>query len=100
MSDLVRKLLLASLLLGLLLLAGCGSSRASLPDSVEEVPRIRAQELVALLDGGDPAVIVDTRSRELYERRHIPGAVSIPENETGSRHRELPKDAKIVLYCT
>jgi len=100
MSDRVRKLFLASVLVSVLVLVGCQSPTPSLPATVAQVPRIRAKELKTLLDAGDAVVIVDTRTSEVYRQRHIPGAVSIPEPETGARQGELPRDAKIVLYCT
>jgi 3-mercaptopyruvate sulfurtransferase SseA len=100
MSNLVRKLLFASLLVSIVVLAGCQSPTPSLPATLAQVPRIRAQELKALLEGGEAVVIVDTRSRESYEQRHVPGAISIPFPDTEARQGELPRDTKIVLYCT
>ena len=100
MSNLVRELFFASALVSVLVLVGCQSPTPSLPATVAQVPRMRAQELKALLDAADAVVIVDTRTREIYEQRHIPGAISIPLPETEARQGELPRDAKIVLYCT
>lgn len=46
-------------------------------------------------------VVIDTRSREDYEARHIAGAVSLPYRtmnaETTAR---LPKDKVMVTYCS
>jgi len=45
-------------------------------------------------------ILIDTRSREDYERRHIAGAISLPYrtiNEETTAH--LPKDKVLVTYC-
>lgn len=81
------------ILLLLLLPAACQA-----PRSGAEVPRMAVEELKALLDAGEPVVIVDTRVSRQYQVRHIPGAISIPERETEGRLGELPQDALIVLY--
>jgi hypothetical protein len=100
MAGPIRRLLFVGLFVSVLILVGCQSPAPSVPATVEEVPRIRAPELRALLDAGEPVVIVDTRGRQLYDQRHISGAISVPEQETDARQGELPRDSKIVLYCT
>jgi predicted sulfurtransferase len=100
MPDRFRKLLMAGVIVSVVWLAGCGSPRPSVPATVKQVPRIRAQELKRMLDAGEDVIVVDTRSRQAYEHGHLPGAVSIPESETEARQGELSREAKIVLYCT
>lgn len=68
--------------------------------SADEVPRITPQELKAALDEGGPVVIVDVRSREAFDEKHIEGAISVPLAEVEQRLAELPKSAEIVMYCT
>jgi Leu/Phe-tRNA-protein transferase len=63
------------------------------------VPRISLQETVSKLDSGQ-VVLVDVRSEDSYDKSHVVGAISIPEEEVGSRLNELPRDKEIVLYCT
>ena len=63
------------------------------------VPRISLDETKSKLDSGQ-LVLVDVRSRNSYDQSHAVGAVSIPEQEIGSRLNELPRDKEIVLYCT
>ncbi len=70
----------------------------SIPTTLSQVPRIKPQELKARLDASEDAIVVDARSRESYERRHIPGALSIPLSEIEERHGELSREMKIVLY--
>jgi rhodanese-related sulfurtransferase len=61
---------------------------------------MRVQELKALLDAGEEVIIADSRSLSSYEERHIAGAISMPLLEVDERYKELPQDAKVVLYCT
>ena len=81
-------------------LAGC-SSGDRVPTSLAEVPRIRAPELRDLIDSDDTqVVVVDTRSLDSFEQGHIPGAISLPTEETEARYGELDQSATIVTYCT
>ncbi|MGI5837852.1 MAG: rhodanese-like domain-containing protein [Chloroflexota bacterium] len=64
---------------------------------LSEVPRTNVEDAKASFDRGE-AVFVDLRSREAYERSHIPGAVSIPIQELYIRYGELPRDRKIIFY--
>ena len=87
-------LLLAAPLLLLLLLPACRKA----PESIVGVPRIAPQEVAALREAGKPVVIVDTRVARQYERRRIPGAISIPARETEDHLDQLPKNATIAFY--
>jgi hypothetical protein len=100
MSKLFPRVLAVIAMVSVLLLTGCGASTSSVPATVKQVPRIRAQELKALLDRGDEVIVVDTRSGASFEHMHISGAVSIPDSKIEARHGELSQEAKIVLYCT
>ncbi len=52
------------------------------------------------LGGGDKILLVDTRSLEAYERRHIPGAGNIPYRTMSMRTTaHLDKEALVVTYC-
>ena len=101
------RLKIVSALLVLLLLTACQAANASqtggnesIPATTAEVPRLRVKELKALLDAGEEVIIADSRSLKAYEASHIAGAISMPFLEVDKRHRELPKDGKIVFYCT
>jgi rhodanese-related sulfurtransferase len=82
-------------LLFLLLLVAC---RLRAPTSIQDVPRITAQEVVALQDAGKKVVVVDTRPARQYAERRIPGSISIPVRETEDHLDKLPKDAMIAFY--
>ncbi len=91
--------------LSLAALVGCSAvapastpTPAPTPASAEQVPRITARELKLLLDRGKGVVVVDVRSREAYDAKHIAGAALMPFPEVEQRYQELPKDKDIVLY--
>lgn len=50
-----------------------------------------------LVDEG--ALLVDVRTPQEYNERHIPGALNLPLQELEARTAELPKDRTLVLYC-
>ena len=67
-------------------------------DPFASIPRVTVAELAAALKEGR-AVALDVRPAEAFEEEHIPGAVSIPEEEVAARAGELPKDKLVVAYC-
>jgi 3-mercaptopyruvate sulfurtransferase SseA len=76
------------------------TSPASQQTPGDEPPRIELKEFKALYD--DPAkrpLIIDVRTKEIYDQGHIKGAISFPEAEVDARVSELPKDKLIVAYC-
>jgi 3-mercaptopyruvate sulfurtransferase SseA len=89
-------------LLALILLAACSSAAGPAQEvtSVDDVPRVTPQEVVAQQEAGDKVVIADARSASSYETGHIAGAISAPTLELADRLDELPKNAHIVFYCT
>jgi membrane protein DedA with SNARE-associated domain/rhodanese-related sulfurtransferase len=64
--------------------------------------RITADELKQRLDLGDPIALVDLRHPlELECDPHmLPGALHIPAEELGRRHREIPRRREVVVYAT
>jgi rhodanese-related sulfurtransferase len=42
-------------------------------------------------------VIIDVRTKEEYNKRHIPESINIPYNIIDTI--KVPKDTKIILYC-
>lgn len=77
---------------------GSGRTEATIA-GLADVPRITAQELKAKLDAGQ-AVVFDARRQVDYARRHISGAISMPQDEVAARLSELPTDKLAVFYCT
>ena len=82
------------------------ASTAALPTAPaqQEIPypavaRVTPADAYASVNSGQ-AVIIDVRDRESYDKAHIEGALSIPENELAARRGELPQDRQILTYCT
>ncbi|MDL2207369.1 rhodanese-like domain-containing protein [Desulfovibrio sp. OttesenSCG-928-M16] len=63
--------------------------------------KLSAQEAKAIMDSGEPYVLLDVRTEEEFQERHIKGAILIPYTEVISRAAaELPdKDAVVLIYC-
>jgi membrane protein DedA with SNARE-associated domain len=66
------------------------------------VARIGPEELKRKLDAGEPLVVVDLRAVLDAEAdpHAIPGALRMTPDELEERHREIPRDRDVVLYCT
>lgn len=65
-----------------------------------EAQRISLDEFKALYD--DPAkrpIVLDVRTKEVFDQGHIAGSKSFPEAEVDARVSELPRDKLIVAYC-
>jgi membrane protein DedA with SNARE-associated domain/rhodanese-related sulfurtransferase len=66
------------------------------------IARITPEELKTKLDGGEDMIVVDVRDRIDFEAEPaiIPGALHLTVDELDARHREIPREREIVLYCT
>src|SRR5262245_22714541 len=50
--------------------------------------------------GASDFVLLDVRGPRLYERAHVPGALSLPHGKmTASRMAEWPAETLFVVYC-
>src|SRR5439155_24980583 len=47
----------------------------------------------------EPLQIIDLRTRELFEKGHVPGAINIQMEELESKFPSLKKDVTTVVYC-
>ena len=82
-------------------LAACGSSggKTEMPEAgYRQVGSREAAELMAEEHG---YIILDVRTLEEYEERHIPGAVCIPNETIGNEAPALlpDKEQLILVYC-
>ena len=64
-----------------------------------EVPRISLGDSKAAYDLKQ-AVFIDTRGEPYFSQGHIPGAISMTEDELTARRSELDPNAWIITYCT
>lgn len=69
------------------------------PPPYPEVPRIARSDLLQKMEAGEGVIVVDVRGKDSYDQMHIPGSLSIPEDQLLARLDELPPKAEIVLYC-
>ena len=60
-----------------------------------------AEEAKSRMDSGDPIVVLDVRTQEEYDQKHIDGAVLLPNEQIAdTRPDALPElDAEILVYC-
>ena len=77
------------------------AQQGNLPLNEAAVPRVPVEQAKAALDSG-AAIVVDVRSAESYQAKHIKGAISIPlaEIEADPTAVKLDKDQWIITYCT
>ena len=73
--------------------------RAFLRDSA--MPRVGVDELLALMDGDVPPIVVDVRSdaARVLDARRIPGAIGVGLRDIERIARTWPRERELVLYC-
>lgn len=73
----------------------------STPCAAAEYPEISTDRLKAMIDAGEPFLLIDARTKEEYDEAHIVRAVSLPEKTFDSASPLLPRDKAglIVIYC-
>lgn len=64
-----------------------------------KTPRITLADAKKEFDAGT-AVFVDTRDISSYRFNRIKGAIHLPAEAASTRWNELPKDKKIIAYCS
>lgn len=87
------------LFLVMLMLSGCGAAASSSGKS--SYRQITAKQAAELMETETDYIILDVRTQEEYEDKHIPDAICIPNETIGSAEiPELPdKDQLILVYC-
>jgi rhodanese-related sulfurtransferase len=50
-------------------------------------------------DSGPAFVLIDVRSRDAYEKGHIPGALSVPLESLDALAPRLNRDDELVVVC-
>lgn len=69
------------------------------PDPDANVPRITVEDAKKEFDKGG-AVFVDARPAGAYEVEHIKGAINITSETLDRNINSLPKNKKIIVYCS
>jgi molybdopterin/thiamine biosynthesis adenylyltransferase/rhodanese-related sulfurtransferase len=67
----------------------------------EEISEIEARDLVVLLDGDDPPLLIDVREADEFEQGAIPAAIHVPRGFLESRIEAVAPDRSrpVVLSC-
>ena len=73
------------------------ATAANTPD--DGAPRITLEEAKKDFDAGN-ALFIDTRAEVSYKLEHIKGAINIPVEGFEARVAEVPKDKKVIAYCS
>ncbi len=97
-SSAVGMLLVELRLLGESQLTELQEARQTLLSDKAGVEQVDRQTLLARLRSGE-ALLIDVRPREEYVAGHLPGALSLPLDELGSRLKDLGKEREVVAYC-
>ena len=64
-----------------------------------DVPRISVEDAKKDVDVGI-AVIVDSRGDSAYQAQRIAGSINFPLSAPDDKFSSLPKDKKIIVYCS
>lgn len=69
--------------------------------STAEYKKISPSTAKAMMDSDTKLIILDVRTKEEYEEKHIPGAVLIPDYELSEKAASMlpDKNAIILVYC-
>ena len=92
--------LLAGVILALCMIltfASCGASE----EGGGGYMRITAEDAKKIMDSGNEYVILDVRTQEEYDEKHIPDSVLIPDYEIEEQAEKVltDKDQTILVYC-
>jgi hypothetical protein len=68
-------------------------------DPTANAPRISLADAKKAFDDGN-VVFVDTRAEAQYRVEHVKGSINIPAETFQTRYAEVPKDKKIITYCS
>ena len=83
--------------MALILLSGCSAAEQKKPG----YRQVSGEEAMAIMEEESNYIILDVRTPEEFQEKHIPGAVNIPNETIGSSEVPgLPEKAQLILvYC-
>ena len=87
------------LLLVVMMLTACGQDKEN--GQGAGYVNITAEEAKQIMDAEEGYLILDVRTQEEYDQRHIPGAILIPDTEVETKAEEVltDKNQLILVYC-
>ncbi|MDH3495009.1 MAG: rhodanese-like domain-containing protein [Acidobacteriota bacterium] len=65
----------------------------------KKAPRITLEDSKKAFDDGS-AVFVDTRGSAFYSNEHVKGAINVPSSDFENTYKSVPKNKKIITYCS
>lgn len=65
-------------------------------------PRVTVEQLKQWMDAGEPLFFIDARSSDAWSTAttKVPGALRVPPHDVEPHLGEIPKDRRLVIYCT
>ena len=90
--------LFSGFLLALFLFTGCNQNK---PPESNSYRQVSSKEGAAMMEEETDYIILDVRTPEEYEEKHITGAVNLPNETIGTEEiTQLPnKEQLILVYC-
>ena len=82
---------------------GCSHTTAMRQATVQDNPsRLSVADVQAIVERGDPVAFIDSRNPIAWasSKIKIPGAHRVPIDEVHEHLAELPRDRRLVVYCT
>ena len=65
----------------------------------QKVRTISFDDLQKKIKAGEKFTLADARSREDYDKSHLPGAISVPAEDVRDNAGRLDKNSEIITYC-
>lgn len=97
------------ILIMLIVLMGCGENnsdgnaaeQAKESEAMATYVNITPEEAKKIMDSEEGYVILDVRTQEEYDEKHIPGAVLLPNTEIDAKAEDVltDKGQQILVYC-
>lgn len=100
----LQKLGTLALLISCIALIGACAQKAQLAEykkftDATQVPKISVQDAKKDVDAGH-AIIVDSRGEAAFKTERIAGSINITSASETEKIEKLPKDKKIIIYCS
>jgi membrane protein DedA with SNARE-associated domain len=65
-----------------------------------EVARITPEQLQEMMRSGEEIIVIDVRGGKVVAEELVPGSLRIPMEDLPTRHKEIPRDRDVILFCT